>query len=133
MRFAVIVCLASMWTLVSAQDRLSGSMEMVCIPPPSLDLHLKGASDGSTLVVHMWTAATTDGEPFARHTPHAAKGRWCSADSHCEAVETTITLDKFNLEKEAAGSYEVEFKDGRKQQGKFRVVRTPYKKPFRCL
>ena len=32
-------------------------------------------------------------------------------------VETTITFKKFNLEKEASGTYAVQFSDGHRQQG----------------
>ncbi len=104
---------------------------MVCIPPVFLDLHLKRISNGESLVVHMWTAPMK--ESLAKNTPHEARGQWCSAENHCETVETSITFKKFNLEKQATGNYVVAFADGHEQKGTLSVVRKPYKKPFLCM
>jgi hypothetical protein len=126
----VLVCLSSLVNPARAQTGLKGSMKLGCIPPEVLDLHFKMPSNNETLVVHVWMASLTmDG---VKNTPHKSMGQWCSAGNHCENVETTITFKKFNIEKEASGTYFVEFSDGHKQHGLFKTVRTPQPKPFLC-
>ena len=126
----VLVCLSSLANPAGAQAVLKGSMKLVCVPPEVLDLHFKMPSNKATMVVHVWMASLAmDG---VKNTPHKSRGQWCSAENDCENVETTIIFKKFNLEKEASGTYVVEFSDGHRQQGTFKTVRTPQRKPFLC-
>jgi hypothetical protein len=125
----IFVCTTALLNPACAQTPLRGSMELVC-SVNGLDLHFKKPPNGESFVVHVWMASLKmDG---VKNTPHKSRGQWCSAESQCENVETTITFKKFNLEKEASGTYVVEFSDGHKQQGSFKTVRTPQPKPFLC-
>jgi hypothetical protein len=126
----VLACLTGLVNPAYAQAALKGSMKLVCVPPDMLDLHFKMPSSNETLVAHIFMAALrTDG---VKNAPHKSRGQWCSAENQCENVETTIIFKKFNLEKEASGTYTVEFSDGHRQQGTFKTVRTPQPKPFLC-
>ena len=126
----VLVCLTALVNPACAQSPLKGSMKLVCIPPEVLDMHFQKPLNGESLLVHVWMASLKmDG---VKNTPHKSRGQWCSAENQCENVETTITFKKFNLEKEASGTYVVEFSDGHRQQGTFKAVRTPQPKPFLC-
>ncbi|MGB8128994.1 MAG: hypothetical protein WCG81_04320 [Candidatus Angelobacter sp.] len=122
-----------MTSLVSpacAQAPLKGSMNLVCASLDVLDLHFKMPSNNETLVAHIFMVALrTDG---VKNVPHKSRSQWCTAKNQCENVETTIIFKKFNLEKEASGTYVVEFSDGHRQQGTFKTVRTPQPKPFLC-
>jgi hypothetical protein len=84
----VLVCLTSLVNSARAQTRVEGSMKLVCIPPEVLDLHFKMPSNNETLVVHIWMASLAmDG---VKNTPHKSRGQSCSAENHCENVETTL-------------------------------------------
>lgn len=126
----MLICLTALVNPACAQAPLKGSMKLVCVPPEVLDLHFKMPSNNGTLVMHVWMASfAMDG---VKNTPHKSRGQSCWAENQCENVETTIIFKKFNLEKEASGTYVVEFSDGHRQQGTFKTVRTPQPKPFLC-
>jgi hypothetical protein len=99
------------------------------MPIYGLDLHLKAAND-ETLAAHiLWGQFSMAG---VKNTPHQAGGRWCSAENHCESVETTITFKRMKFKKQASGIYVIKFSDGHQQQGLFNVVRTPQPERILC-
>jgi hypothetical protein len=112
------------------QVPLNSSMELTCTPPLGLALHLQTGKIGETLVVHIMMAEMS--MRGVKNTPHPAKGQWCSAENHCESVQTTVRFKKFDVKRRGSGTYEVEFGDGHKRQGSFSAVRSPQPEPFLC-
>jgi len=104
-------------------------MELVCVPPIGLDLHLAGFSKQETLLLHLWAAPI---KSLKKNQPLPATASWCSSVDKCEAGKGTVEFKYLNLARKASGSYSVAFGDHHKEEGRFTVSRRPQPTPFLC-
>jgi hypothetical protein len=107
----------------------TGTMELVCLPPVGLDIHLDTYPDKATLLLHIWA---TPIRVLSTKGPTRVTGTWCGAERKCYGIKGSIHFQHLNLEKKASGTYNIELEDGQVQQGSFVAVRRPQKRPFLC-
>ena len=135
-RIALISCacwlVAAVLFLPSALARpveATGSMQLVCVPPIGLDIHLEGLPSRSTAVLHLWATPTGD---LRAKKPLEVMASWCEVDSNCQNGKGTVLFKRFSLERNASGTYNIKLDDGRLEEGSFSVAKRPQKKPFLC-
>jgi hypothetical protein len=114
---------------IAASPAATGTMELVCLPPVGLDIHLDILPDKATLLLHIWA---TPVRALSTKRPTAVTGTWCDAEHKCRDIKGSIYFRHLNLEQRASGTYDIELEAGQVQQGSFVVVRRPQKKPFLC-
>ena len=107
----------------------AGSMELVCVPPIGLDIHLDGLPNKSTAVLHLWATPTRD---LRTKKPLEVTASWCDLGNKCQDGKGTVLLKRIKLERKASGTYNIKMEDGRLEKGSFNVARRPQKKPFLC-
>jgi hypothetical protein len=114
-------------TVLAAPGVASGSMELVCIPPVGMDMHLGGLPNNGTLLLHLWAIFLVE-----KNKPLYATATWCAAPDKCESAKGTVVFKRLKLEKKASGTYSIEFSDRHKEEGAFSVTRRQQEKPFIC-
>jgi hypothetical protein len=104
-------------------------MELVCIPPIGLDIHLEGFTHGETALLHVWA---TPIKTLKKNRSIPVTASWCDAANRCVTAKGNIQLKNFKLEKKASGVFDIELDDGHTEKGAFIVVRRQQQKPFLC-
>jgi hypothetical protein len=108
----------------------NGSMELVCVPPIDLDLHLAGFSKQERLLLHLWAAPI---KSLKKNQPLPVTATWCSSVDKCEAGKGTVEFKYLNLATKASGSYSIAFTgEHQHKEGAFTVVRRKQNMPFLC-
>lgn len=115
--------------ILAKAGSVAGSMELVCIPPVGLDIHLTDLPNSGTLLLRLWA---TPINALEKHKSLPVTATWCTAPDKCETAKGTAEFKHLNLEKNASGSYRVQFSDGHKEEGSFTVVRRQQHRPFLC-
>lgn len=131
-----VACLGALLCPTYAKEQTAtGSMELYCNIQVYLRIRIDGLANNASLMLRLWA---TPPSVLKEKEPSVLESKWCSAADGkegpmvCEPVKATIAFKRFNVDKEAAGTYVVEFDDGHRQTGSFKVVRTKQPKPFLC-
>jgi hypothetical protein len=66
------------------------------------------------------------------NSPITTGAIWCSSPNHCEEGKAIVIFRHLKIDKKASGTFTVEFRDGRKEEGTFNVVRKKQGIPFIC-
>ena len=104
-----------------------GFMQIECIPPLALSIHLIDLPNNATLSISIWPMHT-----LSRHKSlPAIASTWCSRDQ-CEKVKASVMFKHLTMQKSASGNYYIEFADGRKVNGSFAVTRRKQQEPVVC-
>ena len=106
-----------------------GTMELVCIPPIGLDMHLMGFPKHETLTIHLWA---TPVKVLEKNKPLPVTATWCTAPEKCENGDGTVEFEHLNLAKKASGNYNLRFSNTREEKGTFTVQSRQQSKPFVC-
>lgn len=77
-------------------DSVIGSMELVCVPPVGLDIHLADPSDKGTLLLHLFA---TPAKSLKTRTALSATATRCSIENKCEDARGIVQFSHLNLEK----------------------------------
>jgi hypothetical protein len=105
-----------------------GSMELACVPPVVLNITLPGSKNG-TLVLHLQASLP---KTLEEHEPLAATAISCETPDKCETGSGTVTFNHLKLQKNASGTFSLQFGDRHKEEGSFAVVRRHQEQPFLC-
>jgi hypothetical protein len=112
-----------------ADTAVGGSMELVCIPPTGLDIHLTGFPHNESLTLHLWA---TPVKALQKNKQLSITAVWCTAPDKCENGKGSVEFRHINITKNASGTYDLDFSNDHKEKGAFAVQRRQQKTPFVC-